>query len=162
MYKYTLKNKKILWISLNQSKNHASNKGKIAGRYQFDTHPTGIGLLQNRSKKFSDPLWISANQINGSWDARGRGTCFVCGFKWSSFRMNQWESRLRGSQPITSRETYARKIVVEESAKVKISQSGDTSDRNPEMVLLAPSTIYYTTYYNQSNSLAQLEILCQE
>ena len=27
-----------------QSKNHASNKGKMAGRCLFDTHPTGIGL----------------------------------------------------------------------------------------------------------------------
>ena len=27
-----------------QSKNHAAKKGKMAGRYQFDTHPTGIGL----------------------------------------------------------------------------------------------------------------------
>ena len=26
------------------SKNHATNKGKTVGRYQFDTHPTGIGL----------------------------------------------------------------------------------------------------------------------
>ena len=31
-------------VALIQSKNHASNKGKTAGRYQFDTHPTGIGL----------------------------------------------------------------------------------------------------------------------
>ena len=33
-------------FALIQSKNHASNKGKTAGRYQFDTHPTGIGLNQ--------------------------------------------------------------------------------------------------------------------
>ena len=26
-------------VALNQSKNHAANKGKTAGRYQFDTHP---------------------------------------------------------------------------------------------------------------------------
>ena len=31
-------------FALIQSKNHASNKGKTAGRYQFDTHPTEIGL----------------------------------------------------------------------------------------------------------------------
>ena len=31
-------------VALIQSENHASNKGKTAGRYQFDTHPTGIGL----------------------------------------------------------------------------------------------------------------------
>ena len=31
----------VPWI---QSKNHAANKGKSAGRYQFDTHPTEIGL----------------------------------------------------------------------------------------------------------------------
>ena len=33
-------------VALIQSKNHASNKGKTAGRYQFDTNPTGIGLTQ--------------------------------------------------------------------------------------------------------------------
>ena len=31
-------------VALIQSENHAANKGKTAGRYQFDTHPTGIGL----------------------------------------------------------------------------------------------------------------------
>ena len=31
-------------VALIQSKNHATNKGKTAGRYQFDTHLTGIGL----------------------------------------------------------------------------------------------------------------------
>ena len=31
-------------FALIQSENHASNKGNTAGRYQFDTHPTGIGL----------------------------------------------------------------------------------------------------------------------
>ena len=31
-------------FALIQSKNHASNKGKMAGRYQFDTHLTEIGL----------------------------------------------------------------------------------------------------------------------
>ena len=29
-------------VALIQGKNHAANKGKTAGRYQFDTHPTGI------------------------------------------------------------------------------------------------------------------------
>ena len=31
-------------VALFQSENHAANKGKTAGRNQFDTHPTGIGL----------------------------------------------------------------------------------------------------------------------
>ena len=31
-------------VALIQRENHAANKGKIAGRYQFDTHPTGIEL----------------------------------------------------------------------------------------------------------------------
>ena len=31
-------------VTLIQSENHAANKGKMAGRYKFDTHPTGIGL----------------------------------------------------------------------------------------------------------------------
>ena len=35
-------------VALIQSKNHASNKGKTAGRYQFDTHPTRIGLKRFR------------------------------------------------------------------------------------------------------------------
>jgi len=37
-------------VALIQSENHASNKGKTAGRYQFDTHPTGIGLNYPVSK----------------------------------------------------------------------------------------------------------------
>ena len=32
-------------VALIQNENHASNKGKTAGRYQFDTHPTRIGLM---------------------------------------------------------------------------------------------------------------------
>ena len=32
-------------VALIQSENHPANKGKkTAGGYQFDTHPTGIGL----------------------------------------------------------------------------------------------------------------------
>ena len=31
-------------VALIQSENHAANKGKTAGRYQFDTQPTGIRL----------------------------------------------------------------------------------------------------------------------
>ena len=31
-------------FALIQSENHASNKGKMTGRYQFDTHLKGIGL----------------------------------------------------------------------------------------------------------------------
>jgi len=34
-------------VDLIHRKNHVANKGKTVGRYQFDTHPTGIGL--NRS-----------------------------------------------------------------------------------------------------------------
>ena len=37
-------------VALIQSKNHAANKGKTAGRYQFDTHPTGIGLIKVNQK----------------------------------------------------------------------------------------------------------------
>ena len=33
-------------VALIQSENHAANKGKMAGRYQFDTFPTRIGLRQ--------------------------------------------------------------------------------------------------------------------
>ena len=32
-------------VSLIQRENHAANKGKMAGRYQFDTHPTRIGSI---------------------------------------------------------------------------------------------------------------------
>ena len=31
-------------VALIQSENHAANKEKTAGKYQFDTHPTRIGL----------------------------------------------------------------------------------------------------------------------
>ena len=31
-------------VALIQGENHASNKGKTAGGYQFDTQPIGIGL----------------------------------------------------------------------------------------------------------------------
>jgi len=31
-------------FALIQIENHASNKGKTEGRYQFDSHPTRIGL----------------------------------------------------------------------------------------------------------------------
>ena len=34
-------------VALIQSENHAANKGKTAGRYQFDTHPTRIGLTED-------------------------------------------------------------------------------------------------------------------
>ena len=37
-------------FALIQSENHASNKGKTAGRYQFDTHPAGIGLNSEHPK----------------------------------------------------------------------------------------------------------------
>ena len=45
-------------FALIQSSNHASNKGKTAGRYQFETHPTGIGL---RKKITKNPDSISAS-----------------------------------------------------------------------------------------------------
>ena len=35
-------------FALIQSKNHASNKGKMAGGIQFDTHLTGIGLIEEQ------------------------------------------------------------------------------------------------------------------
>ena len=38
-------------VALIQSKNHASNKGKMVGRYQFDTHLTRIGLMNQRQRK---------------------------------------------------------------------------------------------------------------
>ena len=31
-------------VAMIQSEKHAASKGKTAGRYQFDTNPTGIGL----------------------------------------------------------------------------------------------------------------------
>ena len=34
-------------VALIQSENHAASKGQTAGRYQFNTHPTGIGLSVN-------------------------------------------------------------------------------------------------------------------
>ena len=33
-------------VALIMSENHAANKRKTAGRYQFDTHPTGMGLKE--------------------------------------------------------------------------------------------------------------------
>ena len=33
-------------VALIQGENYAANKGKTAGSYQFDTNPTGIGLIQ--------------------------------------------------------------------------------------------------------------------
>ena len=48
----------LLWpyycqVALIQSENHAANKEKTAGRYQFDTHLTGIGLRVSVIKKIS-------------------------------------------------------------------------------------------------------------
>ena len=39
-------------VALIQSENHAANKEKTAGRYQFDTHPTGIGLSRKINYSF--------------------------------------------------------------------------------------------------------------
>ena len=36
-------------VALIQIENHTANKGKTAGRYQFDTHLTGIGLKEGVS-----------------------------------------------------------------------------------------------------------------
>ena len=36
-------------FALIQSENHATNKGKTAGRYKFDTHPTGIGSKKTKA-----------------------------------------------------------------------------------------------------------------
>ena len=58
-------------VALIQSKNHAANKGKTAGRYQFDTHPTRIGLnkvlllLQDLEK--TSLLLMSINPIPVGW-----------------------------------------------------------------------------------------------
>ena len=35
-------------FALIQSENHASNKVKTEGRYQFNTNPTGIGLRNSK------------------------------------------------------------------------------------------------------------------
>ena len=40
-------------FALIQSENHASNKGKTAGRYQFDTNLTGIGLNLGQVKNMA-------------------------------------------------------------------------------------------------------------
>ena len=48
-------------FALIQSKNHASNKGKTAGRYQFDTHPTGIGL---KGSQILDTYTVGCNSWN--------------------------------------------------------------------------------------------------
>ena len=42
-------------VALIQSENHAANKGKIAGRYQFDTHQTGIGLRAEANRRSAQP-----------------------------------------------------------------------------------------------------------
>ena len=66
-------------VALIQSENHAANKGKTAGRYQFDTHPTGIGLIglntievknryQLEHKKHIFRMNISAFNTFDSWN----------------------------------------------------------------------------------------------
>ena len=52
-------------FALIQSKNHASSKGKTVGRYQFDTHPTGIGLRHGFRSESEQPDW---NRVN-TWKA---------------------------------------------------------------------------------------------
>ena len=44
-------------VVLIQSENHAANKEKTAGRYQFDTHPPGIGLIEKLLKDMLSYLW---------------------------------------------------------------------------------------------------------
>ena len=53
-------------FALIQSENHASNKGKTAGRYQFDTHPTGIGLKTGLfvSNLFPCERWIKIKVVS--------------------------------------------------------------------------------------------------
>ena len=41
-------------VALIQSKNHAANKGKTAGKYQFDTHTTGRGLSIAKQDQMSN------------------------------------------------------------------------------------------------------------
>ena len=50
-------------VALIHSKNHAANKGKMAGRYQFDTHPTGIGLTTLNKKMSLIPAKINSYMI---------------------------------------------------------------------------------------------------
>ena len=40
-------------VALIQNENHAANEGETAGMYQFDTHPTIIGLRKNRQNLVS-------------------------------------------------------------------------------------------------------------
>ena len=44
-------------VALIQSKNHAANKGKTAGKYQFDTHLTRIGLKYDIVFYTDIPIW---------------------------------------------------------------------------------------------------------
>ena len=59
-------------VALIQSENHAANKGKTAGRYQFDTHPTGIGLTlpvgdsQMQLKSGENPQLMAFYIVNSS------------------------------------------------------------------------------------------------
>ena len=56
-------------VALIQSESHTSNKGKTAGRYQFDTHPTGIGLNKRVGENES---WfhIGISRIFNQWENR--------------------------------------------------------------------------------------------
>ena len=50
-------------FALIQSKNHASKKGKRAGRYKFDTHPTRIGLKKTYFLPYGGSLTESSLPI---------------------------------------------------------------------------------------------------
>jgi len=48
-------------VALIQSENHATNEGKTAGRYQFDTHQTRKGL--RISCRAADYIAVSASHL---------------------------------------------------------------------------------------------------
>ena len=62
-------------VTLIQSKNHAANKGKMACRYQFDTHLTGIELrtthFLQRTEEEDDYLHVLVASI----DSFDTGSC---------------------------------------------------------------------------------------
>ena len=63
-------------VVLIQSENHAANKEKTAGRYQFDTHPTGIGL-NNHGKATTYTianLCVMIKSLNSNIDNQGKIT----------------------------------------------------------------------------------------
>ena len=49
-------------VALIQSKNHAANQEKTAGRYQFDTNPSGIGLTVLLNQQFVKTVKLYSNR----------------------------------------------------------------------------------------------------